>query len=307
MVEASDGNFYGTTSSGGQSFRHGVRPHAERRLRDDRVVRGRNRARVGRRRARSRRVPTGLSTARRSAAGTPSRAAAAAAARSTKIAQGVPTTTSTTTSSSTTSAIATTSTTATPPPTTIAVTTSTAVQLPNPTTTTLPTSGCPSGSTFASVRCRLEALRAALAAESGLGSYQAKLGKNVDKALGKRADAEGLCASNGKNDAKKAKSRLAQVKKGAHAIRPHAEGPGRAEEARRHRAHHVPRRRRGDRTGRDGAAGRARVPGRRSAVTAACWARAHTATATPIERARLRPGPEQARVGESGRVEEETS
>ena len=80
-------------------------------------------------------------------------------------------------------------------------------------TTTLPTTGCPSGATFASVRCRLEALRAAIAAESGLGSYQAKLGKNVDKALGKLGDAEGLCASNGKNDAKKAKSRLAQVKK----------------------------------------------------------------------------------------------
>jgi uncharacterized repeat protein (TIGR03803 family) len=113
-----------------------------------------------------------------------------------KLAPGVPTTTTPST------------------PTTLAVTTSTAAPLPNPTTTTLPASGCgPDAKTFTSVLCRLEALRASLAAESGLGSYRSKLGQNVDKALGRTDEARDLCATNGKNDAKKAKKRLAQVKK----------------------------------------------------------------------------------------------
>jgi hypothetical protein len=86
--------------------------------------------------------------------------------------------------------------------------------LPNPTTTTLPAAGCgPDAATFASVLCRLETLRAALQAEAGLGSYQSKLGQNVDKALGRTDEARDLCAKNGKNDAKKAKKRLLQVKK----------------------------------------------------------------------------------------------
>jgi len=137
-----------------------------------------------------------------------------------KLAPGVPTTT-TSTSSSTSSSTSTTSTTATPtttiappPTTTLIVTTSTAAPLPNPTTTTQPAGGCgPDAATFASVLCRLEALRAALRAEAGLGAYQSKLGQNVDKALGRTDEARDLCAKNGKNDAKKAKKRLQQVKK----------------------------------------------------------------------------------------------
>jgi uncharacterized repeat protein (TIGR03803 family) len=133
-----------------------------------------------------------------------------------KLAPGVPTTTtssSTSTSSTTVTLPTTSSTTTTPTPTTLGVTTSTAA-LPNPTTTTLPSGGCgPDAATFASVLCRLEALRAALTAETGLGSYQSKLGKNVDKALGWTNEAHDLCAKNGKNDAKKAKKRLQQVKK----------------------------------------------------------------------------------------------
>jgi uncharacterized repeat protein (TIGR03803 family) len=142
-----------------------------------------------------------------------------------KLAPGVPTTTTSSTTSSTSSSTSTSSTTATLPPTTssttttptpstLVVTTSTAGQLPNPTTTTLPSSGCgPDAATFASVLCRLEALRAALSAENGLGAYQSKLGQNVDKALGRTDEARDLCATNGKNDAKKAKKRLLQVKK----------------------------------------------------------------------------------------------
>jgi len=121
-----------------------------------------------------------------------------------KLAPGVPTTTTSTTSTSTS-----------PTPSTLAVTTSTAVQLPNPTTTTtLPAGGCgPGAATFASILCRLEALRTAIRVEGTLGAYQSKLGKNVDKALARTDEARDLCAKNGKNDAKKARSRLAQVKK----------------------------------------------------------------------------------------------
>jgi uncharacterized repeat protein (TIGR03803 family) len=146
-----------------------------------------------------------------------------------KVAQGVPPTTSTSTSSSTststsstTSTNATTTSTATSPPpttsststsTTAPVTTSTVGQLPNPTTTTLPSGGCaatPVGPTFASIRCRLEALRADVNAESGLGAFQPKLVQNLDKAIARTDDARGLC---GDGNAKKAKKRLQQVKK----------------------------------------------------------------------------------------------
>jgi uncharacterized repeat protein (TIGR03803 family) len=134
-----------------------------------------------------------------------------------KVLPGVPTTTTASTSSTTTSVAATTTTpTTTSPPssttTTISVTTSTAAQIPTPTTTLAP-SGCaatPDGPTFASVRCRLAALRADVIAEAGLGAFGPKLSKNLDKALARTDEALALC---GGDDVKKAKSRLAQVKK----------------------------------------------------------------------------------------------
>jgi uncharacterized repeat protein (TIGR03803 family) len=127
-------------------------------------------------------------------------------------------TTTTSTSSSTTSSIgATTSTATTPPPTAttstaVSTTTSTAVQIPVPTTTLAP-SGCagtPDGPTFASILCRLEALRARVIGEPGLGAFGPKLLKNLDKALVRTDDGRTLC---GVPNVKKAKSRLAQVKK----------------------------------------------------------------------------------------------
>jgi len=129
------------------------------------------------------------------------------------------TSTSTSSSSTTSSSIGTTSTTATPPPptssstsTTLSVTTSTAVRVPAA-TTTLPPTGCdatPIEPTFASIRCRLEALRAEVNAEARLATFQSKLVKNLDTALARIDDARASCAA---SNAKKAKSRLAQVKK----------------------------------------------------------------------------------------------
>jgi hypothetical protein len=84
--------------------------------------------------------------------------------------------------------------------------------LPSPTTTTLP-SGCaavPDGPTFTSIRCRLEALRAAVQAEPKLGAFASKLVHNLDKALSRLDDARTLC---GASNAKKATTRLGQVKK----------------------------------------------------------------------------------------------
>jgi hypothetical protein len=60
------------------------------------------------------------------------------------------------------------------------------------------------------VRCRIEALHGAVDAQTGLGTFRSKLLKNLDKALARTDDAHGLC---GASNAKKAKSRLAQLKK----------------------------------------------------------------------------------------------
>src|SRR5205085_4741595 len=81
-----------------------------------------------------------------------------------------------------------------------------------PTTTTLPGGACeaiplsPPG--FASIECRLGVLLADVNGASGLGTYQAKLAKNVATAQGRVADGTGLCRE---SNAKKTKKRLQQA------------------------------------------------------------------------------------------------
>ena len=197
MIEASDGYFYGTTSSGGAGFLGTVfvvTPNGDFATVASFTV-----------------IPdTGYSPRAPLAQGpdgnlygtTVSGGATAGCPGGCgtvfKVAPGLPPTTTTTATTS--------------PPTssTISVTTSTAAQLPASTTTTLPPNGCAATPTFGSVRCRIEALRADVNAESGLGAFGPKLSKNLDKALAHTDDALGLC---GASNAKKAKSRLAQVKK----------------------------------------------------------------------------------------------
>ena len=127
----------------------------------------------------------------------------------------ITTTSTTTTSSSTTALPTTTATTTSVPTTSLGPTTSTAVSTtttsssqPGTTTTTQPEGGCdPSAdpATFAAIRCHLTALRDRIGGEPGLGTLAAKLGRFVDKAAVKVADAEGLCRA---ADAKKARKRL---------------------------------------------------------------------------------------------------
>ncbi len=115
------------------------------------------------------------------------------------------TTTSSTLVVSTTSTSTTTSTTLAPPPSTTSTTTSPA----GTTTTTL--AGCgavPTGPTGASISCRLDALRARVGAEPGLGSLAAKLGRSVDQARARLADAATACRT---PSLKKAKKRLRQA------------------------------------------------------------------------------------------------
>jgi predicted negative regulator of RcsB-dependent stress response len=68
----------------------------------------------------------------------------------------------------------------------------------------------PDGATFASIRCRLEALRARVAAENGLGTFQAKLDKSLATALARLGDARGLCDG---GNLKKTRKRLQQARK----------------------------------------------------------------------------------------------
>ena len=125
-------------------------------------------------------------------------------------------TTTTTTSSTSTTAPTSTSTTTLATTTTAPVTTSTrAIPLPTTTTsTTLPAAGCagtPSGPTFPSVRCRLVALRDQVSGEPGLGSLAPKLEHTLDKAITRLDDAKSHCTS--AKGTKKAKSRVGQVKR----------------------------------------------------------------------------------------------
>jgi len=107
------------------------------------------------------------------------------------------TSTSSTTSSSSSSTSSSTSTTQTPT-----------------TTTTLPPVGCagtPAGPTFASIRCRLDALLGRVGAESGLGAFQDQLAKSLDTGSSRTTDAQTLC---GDGNLKKTKKRLQQAAKG---------------------------------------------------------------------------------------------
>ncbi|MGH7895376.1 MAG: hypothetical protein ACREQL_11960, partial [Candidatus Binatia bacterium] len=118
------------------------------------------------------------------------------------------TSTSTSTSSSTSSSTSTSSTTATP-----------TTALPTTTTSTLPSGGCdgiPDGATFPSLRCRLEALRDRVNAESGLDAFQPKLAKTLEKAIGRLGDGRALC---GEGNLKKTRKRIGQV---AQALRQYA-------------------------------------------------------------------------------------
>jgi len=79
------------------------------------------------------------------------------------------------------------------------------------TTTTLPAGACdgiPSGPTFASIGCRLDALLADVQAETQLGNIQAKLVKALQTAKDRLTDAEAKCVA---SDAKHAKKRLQQT------------------------------------------------------------------------------------------------
>jgi hypothetical protein len=89
---------------------------------------------------------------------------------------------------------------------------------PTTTTTTLPT-GLPTGPcggipleppSFASIDCRLALLLADVNDASGLGTYQAKLAKNVTKARSRATDGGTLC---GQSNVKKTKKRLLQAAK----------------------------------------------------------------------------------------------
>jgi len=82
------------------------------------------------------------------------------------------------------------------------------------TTTTLPTGPCGgipfTPPSFASIDCRLALLLADVNGASDLGTYQAKLTKNVTKARSRAADGGTLC---GQSNVKKTKKRLVQAAK----------------------------------------------------------------------------------------------
>ena len=78
-----------------------------------------------------------------------------------------------------------------------------------PTTTTLAgCSGVPDGATFASILCRLQALRDATAAATALGDLRTKLDQSLGQAIHRATAARDFCS---RSDAKHAKSRLKQV------------------------------------------------------------------------------------------------
>ena len=79
------------------------------------------------------------------------------------------------------------------------------------TTTTLPTTcgNVPDGPTFASILCRIDALRSSVDAETGLGSFQSKLAKSLGTANARTTDAQSLCGQN----LKKTRKRLQQAAK----------------------------------------------------------------------------------------------
>jgi uncharacterized protein YciW len=68
--------------------------------------------------------------------------------------------------------------------------------------------GVPEGPTFASILCHLDALRARVASESGLGAFRAKLAGGLERATKRATEARDLC---GAPDLKKARQRLKQV------------------------------------------------------------------------------------------------
>jgi hypothetical protein len=63
------------------------------------------------------------------------------------------------------------------------------------------------GPTFGSISCRLTALRAHVNGEPGLGAFQSKLAKSVDKAASNVGEGATLC---GASNVKKTKKRLQQ-------------------------------------------------------------------------------------------------
>lgn len=79
------------------------------------------------------------------------------------------------------------------------------------TSTTIPSGNCglvPDGPTFASLRCRLEALEAATTAATGLGSLQPKVLKPIGKAVEQAGEGQSLCAG---DDLKRTRTRLKQL------------------------------------------------------------------------------------------------
>jgi hypothetical protein len=114
---------------------------------------------------------------------------------------------STVSSLTTTSTSSTTSTSAGTPTTTPTTSTS-----PPTTTTTLAScAGIPAGPTFASIACRLTALRDRLNGESGLGTFQLTLVLNVERAQRTTDVAATACAAPKAKAVKKAKKRLQQA------------------------------------------------------------------------------------------------
>ncbi len=82
-----------------------------------------------------------------------------------------------------------------------------------PTTTTMPSTDCagtPNGPTFASILCRVDALADRVDGESGLGSFQSKLAKNLDTARSRTDEGRTLCEA---SNVKKTKKRLQQAGK----------------------------------------------------------------------------------------------
>src|SRR5262249_35764223 len=127
----------------------------------------------------------------------------------------------TSTTSSTTSSTSTSSTTSTStPPTTVTTSSSSSSSTSSTsthTTTTAPVttttlvvacSGVPDGPTFASILCRLEALRDATAAAAALADLRPKLDQPLGKAIDRTTKAQQFCAD---SDAKHAKARHKQV------------------------------------------------------------------------------------------------
>ena len=73
------------------------------------------------------------------------------------------------------------------------------------------------------MRCQLDVLDATVAASPGLGSFQAKLAANVDRAIELANAADAACTSgNTKTAAKRMKQVLKQLDKVAHRLRGNA-------------------------------------------------------------------------------------